>query len=269
MSSKGNGGMRVGQAAGDSQCRGGTRGDQGQGQAARPSEGYGSSNRPSFNNYNFNHKGQGAGVCYYCKKPGHKQADCRLRKSENSAHVGMVMSMCKPVERVEFNVTQLPNDLSNSKPYRMPVKVFDRFRQESVTIPGFRDTGADVCVLVEGSVPVEYLTSENVNTVLNGLLGPEQLVPVYSMYVDCSQFQGRLNVAVVPSGTKLRDGAHLLIGNDYGKIMVEANVSAITRSQARRTQLTETQEGSSTGVVGGDQVAVEVTTAEHEYRGGE
>lgn len=103
----------------------------------------------------------------------------------------------------------------------MFVNVFDRFEQENVTLSGFRDTGTNVCVLVEGSVPAEYLMSENISTVLSSLLGSKQQVPAYSMYADYSQFQGRLNVAVVPAGTKLHYDAHLLIGNDYGTVMVE------------------------------------------------
>lgn len=53
-------------------------------------------------------------------------------------------------------------------------------------------------------------------------------MPAYCRYAD-SQFQGRLNVAVVSAGTKLHDGAHLLIGNDYSKVMVEAQVSVWTQ----------------------------------------
>lgn len=55
----------------------------------------------------------------------------------------------------------------------MFVQVFDRFEQENVTLPGFRDTGANVCVLVKGSVPAEYLMPENIRTVLSSLLGPK------------------------------------------------------------------------------------------------
>jgi Integrase zinc binding domain/Retroviral aspartyl protease len=177
-------------------------------------------------------------VCFYCKKPGHKQSECMARRSDNKAHVSCVTSMCnRPVESILFPVLFSDNKVKTDNPYMMPVQVFDKAKHECVVLTAYRDTGADVCVLVEGSVPAKFLTFENSNITIHGFAGEAMTAPVYSMHVECTQLSGKMNVAVVPACTKLRDNAQLLIGNDYGEVMKarnEISVSAVTRSQARQ-----------------------------------
>lgn len=79
--------------------------------------------------------------------------------------------------------------------------MFDKSKQECVILTVYRDTGADVCVLLEGSVPAEFLTSENSSVTIHGFVGEARTVPLYAMHVECSQRAGKMIVAVVPAGT--------------------------------------------------------------------
>ena len=187
-------------------------------------------------------------LCYYCHKPGHKSVDCDVRKRENSSHISFVKSVCENSFRAISECISLPKNIitnmgakPRSNPYILPVRVFNQSNNDSVVIYAFRDTGADVCVLLEDVVPREYLTPVNKNISLNGFAGYTLEAPLFRLTVDCTQMKGVITAALIPSVYSLRDNACMLIGNDYGRVVNIAfetgdsgNVLVTTRSQAAK-----------------------------------
>ena len=161
--------------------------------------------------------------CYTCDKVGHLSSHCTNRvKRDNAARSALlvdVRSFCenRPIDPVLKDGVELRK-----------LKVSERVLQgeDSFTSLGvvshvdgtdsrpiriFRDTGANVSVMVAKKVPEKALLS-NVGYVILGGLWKCEKVPLYEVYLQTDLIKGTVVVGVVDEIPK--HGIELLLGND-------------------------------------------------------
>jgi hypothetical protein len=79
-----------------------------------------------------------------------------------------------------------------------------------------RDTGATVCLLKEGGVPLGYLTPLNETIELQGFYGDARYAPLYRMHIASAIARGSIVVAMSQAGCNWPAGVSLIVENDYG-----------------------------------------------------
>ena len=201
----------------------------------------------NFNNHNYA-KAQPEKniiVCYYCKMPGHLQKDCFKRKQDNVKHVTYVQSELNINACMQHNskpVVECMNDQSvagETDKHVYPVCVYGpKPASCQVMLTCYRDTGANVCILREGSVPLEYLTPLNRTIDLSGFYGGSNVSPVYKIKVESSVVKGEIVVAMAPSSCNFPRNCSLIVGEDYGEPygLLQGVVNPVITRQQQRAQ---------------------------------
>ena len=178
--------------------------------------------------------------CSYCKMNNHSLDKCFRRPRDN-----------QPVGLVKASSNQL-----STNPYLFSVKVLSQaFCNDGVFIMGYRDTGASVTLLIEGSVPSRYvsITGETIKVISAN--GHADHVPLCKMHVMSEMVSGHITVALVPRTYTLPGYCQFLLGNNFGEELVPAKsvtdktktvtAAVTTRSMTRKRTHADTAVASS------------------------
>ena len=145
--------------------------------------------------------------CSYCKMNNHSLDKCFRRPRDNQP-VGLV--------------TASSNHLSIN-PYLFSVKVLSQaFSNDGVFIMGYRDTGASVTLLIEGSVPSRYISMIGETIEVISANGHADRVPLCKIHVMSEMVSGHITVALVPRTYTLPGYCQFLLGNNFGDELVPA-----------------------------------------------
>jgi transposase InsO family protein len=253
-----------------------TAGGRGQGQSAPSSSG-----KNGKDSYREQRENQPAGspvvkqerdviTCFYCRQPGHMIRDCTLRRQ------AMASAVTCTVEHCHLAAKEQKSEATALGEYIVPVTVHGNGgTDDDITVACWRDTGAQVSLLMQGSVPNSCLQATgDVVSVLGVTHSQACEVPLYKVKVSSPMVTGEIVVGLTPTSFGMPNSrVPLLLGNDHGPKMswepkVDVTVSAVvTRRQARQATVNEQQENTeqvteqvsppvSTEEVGGDGSAV-------------
>lgn len=214
----------------------------GSGNFVRNHDGKGNGHNVSKSNNNASH--QFEKLCYVCHRPGHLAVHCPNRFDTSVKGVKAVVSRpvvegVNDVCRVEVVSRDECVDVSKGYgPYMMPVCFYNSDSSRCVSLTGFRDSGADITLLMCNAVPSEYLVDLGRSVPLEFANGSSDSVPMYRANVATAGVCGELCVGLVPESYRFPNGAKVLLGNDYGTKLT-SKVSAVTRSQTRAERASE------------------------------
>ena len=177
-------------------------------------------------------------LCYYCQKPGHRICDCDKRKQEQTSAVFFLKNMCMPEDRVDCNVVK-SNVNSFMNEYIVPITVHN-VAGDNVELSCWRDTGAQISLLMEGCVPSSCLQMLDETECVTGVVSNDIVeVPMCAIEVSSNIVNGVIKVALAPASFGIPNkNIPFLLGNDYGprlSFCVDSPVSvkAVTRRQHR------------------------------------
>ena len=180
-------------------------------------------------------------VCYYCHLPGHRIRDCNKRKRDQPSVVSSVKGYFESRNMLCDNV-MVSNKSSNKfalNEYVVPVSIHNGAGDE-VSVSCWRDTGAQVSLLRQASVPESCLQMLDQTVRIAGV-GSAQLdeIPLCKIKVKSAMVTGEIVVGLTPVSFSMPSSTvPLLLGNDYGPQMsweptVDVN-AVVTRRQAKR-----------------------------------
>jgi hypothetical protein len=165
--------------------------------------------------------------CWYCQG-AHFKRDCPKIKGDQTNTVSFVKSFCGLKPKA---------DVSD---YVYPVAVKGIEGGDEVVLQCWRDTGAQISCLREGSVPESHLTATGRFVPVIGVANSEIAeVPEYKIMVELDIVNGEMLVGLTPRSFGMPNATvPFLLGNDFGlKLMLSSMVGAVTtRRQARLLQ---------------------------------
>jgi hypothetical protein len=165
--------------------------------------------------------------CWYCQG-AHFKRDCPKIKGDQTNTVSFVKSFCSLKPKA---------DVSD---YVYPVTVKGIEGGDDVVLQCWRDTGAQISCLREGSVPDSHLTATGRFVPVIGVANSEIAeVPEYKIMVESDIVNGEMLVGLTPRSFGMPNATvPFLLGNDFGpKLMLSSMVGAVTtRRQARLLQ---------------------------------
>lgn len=168
-------------------------------------------------------------VCHYCKKVGHMRSSCpSLEKKAPERFDSRPVVLVQSAQ--EQRPGSMPPDKSNSELYKGFMSVGTlcvSFGEQEVPVSILRDTGAAQSVLLEGVMALPESTSLETSTLLKGLGGVFQTVPLHKLYLNSDLVCGEVILGVVPSLPV--EGVQLLLGNDLAgeRVCVNPVVSSL------------------------------------------
>ena len=120
---------------------------------------------------------------------------------------------------------------------------------------GYRDTGASVTLLIEGSVPSRYVSMTGETIEVISANGHADRVPLCKIHVMSEMVSGHITVALVPRTYTLPGYCQFLLGNNFGDELVPAKsvtdktktvtAAVTTRSMTRKRTHADTAVASS------------------------
>jgi hypothetical protein len=126
-----------------------------------------------------------------------------------------------------LNCCDSHNDAFNKQKHVYPVTFNNGNMKSSVVVRGFRDTGSNVCVLLENSVPMEFLMPLNKTVNLSTICGNMSKTPLYKANVESPIVKGDITIALAPSWCNLPRDSDMIVGEDfgvpYGPLQAEVN----------------------------------------------
>ena len=176
--------------------------------------------------------------CWFCKKVGHKIADCRTRiKNENNTNntnntsdnkSNNVIHDCLISTQTEFSVETLPIH-PLFEPY---CKTAHIVRNNGVKgqIKSLRDTGSLLSVMKRSSVHESDYVNTGKTKVIKGIGNHEVEVPLIEVHLQMEEFDKTIICGLV---SHLPEGVDFLLGNDLAsEAKVTPKVSVVTQDQA-------------------------------------
>ena len=97
-----------------------------------------------------------------------------------------------------------------------PVSFNDTNNKVNVIIHGYRDTGANICVLKEGVIPKECLVSINKMIKLKGFCAGVNIASMFRANVISPIVNGDIDVAIVSSECNFLYNSSMIVGEDFG-----------------------------------------------------
>jgi hypothetical protein len=194
---------------------------------------------------------EGPIICFNCRKPGHTKTNCP--ELSNAAVRWVAPSDAIDGIEVGAEAGEEIKQYAKAEPAEHIYPVVVHGSGDCIHVMALRNTGASVCLLKEGSVPLGYLTPINQTIELKGFYGDAKHSPLYSMHVASSIVRGSIVVALSQAGCNWTVGVSLIVGNDYGVRFgpVETpNSESAGRTDGSMTSDISTKAGSSEG--GGD-----------------
>jgi hypothetical protein len=200
-----------------------------------------SNSRPQqqLQNKDFNTK-----ICYYCHKPGHLIKDCPTKPAGND-HGGF--KNVKAVCAREIEVGDGCDIVCD--PFGKYLRSVNLYASDSscITVQGYRDSGAEVTLLLEGAVPDKYLKLTGKMVQLEFANGSRDEVPLAKVSMTSMGVCGQVQVGLVPRSYKFPNNVDLLLGNNSDALC--KSVKVVTRSQTRLLRQQVTNDVSEEGVV--------------------
>ena len=86
----------------------------------------------------------------------------------------------------------------------------------SIFVQGYRDTGANICVIKENVVPEECLVPLNKTIDLTGYYAGVNTAPMFRANISSSIVNGEIDVAVVSSACNFPHKSSMIVSEDYG-----------------------------------------------------
>lgn len=159
-------------------------------------------------------------LCFFCKKPGHRIADCRAWQSKNKTSQA-------------FKPTGFVRTVSQTSPLIAPEKKTDSgyepfIFEGLISLPGapadqksvrfLRDTGASQSFMLADVLPVSEITSSGANVIVQGIEMGYKTLPLHRVHVDTELASGCFDVAVCSALPVV--GVMFIMGNDIagGKV---------------------------------------------------
>ena len=159
-------------------------------------------------------------ICHYCKLPNHKQRDCPKRRQDNAKRVVYVIG--KNIKSKSEFLHKKCHDEFESKALKdnmihiYPVSFKDGDNKVNIVVQGYRDTGANICVIKENFVPEECLVPLNKTIGLTGFYAGVNTAPMFRANVSSPKVNGEIDVAVVSSACNFPHKSSMIVGEDYG-----------------------------------------------------
>ena len=173
--------------------------------------------------------------CWFCRKVGHKIADCRTRinneKNTNNTNDNKstnVIHDCLISTQTEFSVERLPIHLL----FELYCKTAHIVRNNGVKgqIKSLRDTGSLLSVMKRSSVHESDYVNTGKTKVIKGIGDHEVEVPLIEVHLQMEEFDKTIICGLV---SHLPEGVDFLLGNDLAsEAKVTPNVSVVTQDQA-------------------------------------
>ena len=158
-------------------------------------------------------------ICLYRKLPNHKQNDCPKSRQDNSKHVVYVKGKnVRSKTELFHNIHNIENEsnmLKNGINHIYSVSFKDAYDKVSIVVKGYRDTGANICVVKENIVPKEFLTLLNKIIDLTGSYAGLNTAPLFHAKVESPIVNGEIDVSIVSSACNFPYNSSL-----WGKTMV-------------------------------------------------
>ncbi len=196
--------------------------------------------------------------CFNCRGP-HFRKDCPRLKQEQASTVSFVTDFCNNQSRVDLNEYVVPVTVRNSA-------------GSDIVLPCWRDTGALVSCLREGSVPQSCLSPTGETVSVIGVTSSDVIeVPQYKVTVDSDMVKGEIKVALTPRTFGMPSSSlPFLLGNDFGPKLSfgsAANVSAVlTRRQVKLQSDAVAKLESNVTEVGADAISIPVVQGQGEVK---
>jgi hypothetical protein len=230
----------------------GHSGSQGQGSAWKntgsgtpkmtTSEGAGTSTSSTGGSSSPTNSGKVKFSCFYCKKEGHKMADCRVLQRKGSKNPGsnaLVVS-CSEVQN-SCEVKRPPQEVDDRIVMKPHFDVESHYlpfvSTGSVSIPGtnrcvpvviLRDTGASQSLILEAGLGLNENTHTGRNILIQGVeCGDYIPVPLHSVHLNSDLFTGLAEVGVRP--TLPVKGVTFILGNDIAGGRVSAKPIVVSK----------------------------------------
>ena len=161
-------------------------------------------------------------VCYYCHLPGHRIRNCNKRKRDQLSVVASVKCFFDCDNKTDDSVitSVKPNSKVSVNEYVVPVTIYNNIG-DAVNVTCWRDTGAQISLLRQDSVPESFVQwlGKTVRIAGVGRTRVEE-IPLCKVNVESTMVAGEIIVGMTPATFSMPSRTvPLILGNDYGPKM--------------------------------------------------